>query len=44
MTGYGELEPQTPELVRPYVITKGRGAHAENAEVVPRDKLAEDQT
>ncbi|GHD23498.1 DUF742 domain-containing protein [Streptomyces galbus] len=25
MTGYDELEPQTPELVRPYVITKGRG-------------------
>ncbi|MEU3614618.1 DUF742 domain-containing protein [Streptomyces sp. NPDC006872] len=25
MTGFDELEPQTPELVRPYVITKGRG-------------------
>ncbi|GAQ58353.1 DUF742 domain-containing protein [Streptomyces acidiscabies] len=24
MSGYGEFEPQTPELVRPYVITRGR--------------------
>ncbi|QES51385.1 DUF742 domain-containing protein [Streptomyces venezuelae] len=25
MTGFGELEPEAAELVRPYVITKGRG-------------------
>ncbi|MGW0827662.1 DUF742 domain-containing protein [Streptomyces sp. NPDC002845] len=25
MTGSGEWEPEAPELVRPYVITKGRG-------------------
>ncbi|MFC4504309.1 MULTISPECIES: DUF742 domain-containing protein [Streptomyces] len=25
MSGFDELESQTPELVRPYVITKGRG-------------------
>ncbi|MFD3808123.1 DUF742 domain-containing protein [Streptomyces sp. NPDC058611] len=25
MNGFDELEPETAELVRPYVITKGRG-------------------
>lgn len=25
MTGHDAREPETPELVRPYVITKGRG-------------------
>jgi len=25
MTGFDELEPEAAELVRPYVITKGRG-------------------
>ncbi|MER5929015.1 DUF742 domain-containing protein [Streptomyces sp. NPDC002054] len=25
MTGFGELEPEAADLVRPYVITKGRG-------------------